>query len=284
MKVIKKFFVTTFACTIGLLSLSNTAKTKEAKSILDDTKELIQEASDLFDSYYDPTLYYETTLNSLKQKKLALNSFNENRDEEESIQKDYWLVSIENIYNTLSDTEKESILNIYYENADFSIAYDILTGNYEANTQNEESDNESDIQTTNNLNQIKAKANSINVRIKKLIGVGSAAIAFSTITSLVAGINSSSSIPFVGWAIAAVLLASLIVFIVVNWSYIQDTFSSFISTLKSKFSRISNLLSVAESKCEKKLKIIQMFQKMLVRKIRCKSKLKVIKLQKKLIE
>lgn len=71
---------------------------------------------------------------------------------------------------------------------------------------------------------------------------------------MVAGINTASWIPFVGWAVAAVLVASLIIFVVANWSYIRDGFNSFISSLKRTYSRIAGLLTSASKEAEDKAK------------------------------
>lgn len=75
---------------------------------------------------------------------------------------------------------------------------------------------------------------------------------------MVAGINSSSWIPFVGWAVAAVLVASLVIYIVANWSYVREGFNSFIETLKELIQELQICYLVLLKMHKKKQKKIQM--------------------------
>ena len=208
------------------------------KYIVEDCERLVEDASKLFDKYYNPDTYYSYEMELNEKRLLKAETLRIQNDS-----KEYWTISIEQMYVDLSTEEKQVILDIKNETPNFELAYSLLKG---------EEPNNNDVDKE--LNSLVKRASKINTTIERLIGAGSAAAAFSFISSMVAGINTASWIPFVGWAVAAVLVASLIIYVVANWSYIREGFNSFISSLKRTYSRIAGLLTSASKEAEDKAK------------------------------
>lgn len=242
----KRLLISVVAIGISLTNVNLLSKNGQVKDIATDCSQLIQEANILFDKFYTP-FEFDIKNQEIKSKAkvtsdnldLYYTKFSYYNLESE-LNLSYWNFSIERMYDSLSLDEKQAINEINDKTPDFKIAYDILTNNFK--------------KSNSEINNLKAKANNTIFKIKRLIGAGSATAAFSIISSMVAGINSSSWIPFVGWAVAAVLVASLVIYIVANWSYVREGFNSFIETLKRTYTRIANLLSSASKNAQEKAK------------------------------
>lgn len=239
----KSLIVTFVTLAIALTSLGSYSKSQDVKNITEDYESLVAEANNLFDKYYNP--------NELGEKDSVIYTLGfhnaqavEEDGVEEDIAKEYWRIAMQNIYADLSDSEKQGLYELKEYDDSFSDAYDIFTGNYEV----DETIVEPEIDSLNR------KAIILNSKIKRMVGVGTASLAFATMSSMISGIASSSWIPFIGWAIAVVLVAALIIFIVCNWSYIRDDFASFMSKAKKDNPKISSLLDEASSKSEEQAK------------------------------
>lgn len=246
MKKIKILTLIAIILGISLTSLKPLSTGKELKYFIDDCNGLVEDANKLFKEYYNPNEYYSNndgfdliSKNSLKK----LNNSSEINFLDND--KQYWTISIENMYQDLSEENKKTFIDIKNNTPEFELAFSILTG---------EDNTETKVESSNEINDVKKKITKINTNIKRLIGAGSAAIAFSTISSMVAGINASSWITFVGWAVAAVLVASLIIYIVANWSYVKESFNSFVETLKRSYSRVAGLLNKAADQAKEESK------------------------------
>ncbi len=227
MKKIK--ILTLIAITLGifLTFLKPLSTGKELKYFIEDCNGLVGDANKLFNEYYNPNEYYSNNNSCDLIRKSSLKKLN-NSSEVNHLDNDkqYWTIFIENMYQDLSEENKKTFIDIKNNTPKFELAFSILTGEDNVETKSEPN-------KEININGVKKKITKINTNIKRLIGAGSAAIAFSTISSTVAGINASSLIPFVGWAVAAVLVASLIIYIVANWSYVKESFNSFVENFKA---------------------------------------------------
>lgn len=71
-------------------------------------------------------------------------------------------------------------------------------------------------------------------------------------TSCISGACSASWIPFVGWAVAAVLIVALIVIIAVKCDTIKRTFDDIKAYFMAKFARISELIASTMDQAKKK--------------------------------
>lgn len=236
MKKIKFLIIYGIFLCVSIATLKPVAIGKEVEYIIDDCNALVQDATELFKQYYTDNEYYlnsegKYTILNTNIKKLNNNAELEIINLETNIQ--YWTIAIENIYSDLAVEEQNTLINIKNDTPEFELAFSLLSGY--------DNENASYVDTNSNIKI--NKSNLVNRNIKKLIGAGSASIVFSTIASMVTGINASSLIPFVGWTVATVLVASLIIYIVANWSYVKERYNSFIETLKNKYPRIANLLS-----------------------------------------
>ena len=239
MKKIKILTLIAITLGISLTFLKPLSTGKELKYFVEDCNGLVEDANKLFNEYYNPNEYYSNNNSCDLIRKSSLKKLN-NSSEVNHLDNDkqYWTIFIENMYQDLSEENKKTFIDIKNNTPKFELAFSILTGEDNVETKSEPN-------KEININGVKKKITKINTNIKRLIGAGSAAIAFSTISSTVAGINASSLIPFVGWAVAAVLVASLIIYIVANWSYVKESFNSFVETLKRSYSRVAGLLNKA---------------------------------------
>lgn len=241
MKIRKKTLVfVSFA--LAFASLESYSSSQKVKNVNEDYVEIVEEADCLFAKHYNPRSLGEG-LNSLEFKKSVSSQGEEGFEDEEVVQitKDYWRIALESLYSDLDDYQKKTLEDLRYQNTEFEYAFDALTGVEEEYVEDE-------------VEELKSKTTSLNNKIMKIIGAGTASAAFAMLSSMISGILSSSWIPFVGWAIAIVLVAALIIYIVADWSYIREGFDDFIAKAKNKNPRIANLLSEAKDKAEKEAK------------------------------
>ncbi len=238
----RRLFVT-LICSLGIavscfkqLSVAN-----EMEYIVDNYQQLVNEATDLFEEYYKPIEYYSSNETVTEDSELLTTLYTVDLQIEFGESTSYWVIVIHQLYNDLSIDDKQILANIKNETVEFELAYDILAEGIEP------SDSVYDNYNTildSNLNLIKTSTKGAAV---------TAATAFSVLTSMISGINTASWIPFVGWAVAAVLVVALIVYIVANWSAICDGFNSFISSMKKTYSRIADLLTSAVKEAEEQV-------------------------------
>jgi roadblock/LC7 domain-containing protein len=250
----KKLFVSAMSLALCLSFFSSSAKTDMTKDVVNDCYDLIELADQMFEENYNhgQELFDISDRNALYRQN-ATSTAETNQSQE------YWTVCIKGLYEDLSEEAKQQVDVLKNNDTDFGIAYSVLTGSLTDKSSDELttvlSDNEDNsiggFHDSSLLDTIKSR---ISTNIKKMVGAGTATLAFSTIYSMVTGINGASFIPFVGWAIAGVLVTALIIVVVINWSYIQAEFHSFFERLKSSFGRISNLLSRTENEASDKAK------------------------------
>ena len=189
MKKIKILTLIAITLGISLTFLKPLSTGKELKYFVEDCNGLVEDANKLFNEYYNPNEYYSNNNSCDLIRKSSLKKLN-NSSEVNHLDNDkqYWTIFIENMYQDLSEENKKTFIDIKNNTPKFELAFSILTG--EDNVETKSGPNKEI-----NINGVKKKITKINTNIKRLIGAGSAAIAFSTISSMVAGINASFWIP-----------------------------------------------------------------------------------------
>ena len=261
MKRIKILVISIASFAIAIGATDRVAKAKQVRDIIDDYDQLVSEAYTLSTKYYE----YSTFNLSYFEEQNGSNTKNTRIETQQNnyvFDNYFWKISVEKIYGDFSLEEKNAIEVIKYKTPDFSLAYSILIGNHKNEANEISSVLDSAIKGRENVRRNDEVENYCNnqvkfeVETKNLVMViaGDTAIVFSTISSMVSGINAASLIPFVGWGIAIGLTAALIIYIAANWNSVKEGFDSFVESLKRKFQGISSLLSKASRKAKKKAK------------------------------
>ncbi len=233
-------------------SLKTTSNAKYVRDVVENYKECVSEAFEVYEEKYSNSLeYYDYEINDSKVTTML------NDDVDYDLEN--WEISVNNVYEDLTDDEKAELLKINQEEPDFSEAYSLLIG---------ENNSEYKINSTNNRNKIGGIStysvnkrgfnfkNNLSIMLAGTLTLGGVAVSeavmalYNTISSIFVGVQASSYIPFIGWGIACSLILAVVIIVAYNWTTIKETFKYFVEEVKSTFSRIANLISEVAKKGE----------------------------------
>ena len=114
----KIIFAAFLSLSTSLTSVKPLVNTNEANYSIDDYTNIVEETNKLFSDYYKP----QECLSSNHGYELIIDN-----EASDNI-KEYWRVSIENIYTDLSFDQKKIIEDIKNQEDDFNLAFSILDG------------------------------------------------------------------------------------------------------------------------------------------------------------
>ena len=201
-------------------------------------EEIISEANLLISNYQLEEKIEEAETFNYSSKEIKENNIIENQTDQFCLAQceDY----IKYFYENLTCEEKETFKNVALENNDAQLIYKICTNQ----------DYSSEIDNVNVplfiVSTNKESAQRLTNSIKKsAMALGISSSLFASLSSCVSGACTASWVPFVGWAVAAALIAALIIIIAFNWNEIKRCFSNIKNYFTKNYSRISSLTSSA---------------------------------------
>ena len=227
------------------LSLLMTGGSLRYKPIENEIENITQEVEDCINEEIQVVLerrYNDTNANTT----YIIDEVNElsNRDEEISKQEISNEI-IKDIYVGFDEDVKIEIEKLKEDNPDIDLIYKMFRGeNYSL----EDYPIETPIFTGNETKQI---LNSSFRKLNAAISIALPSYILASMTSCISGACSASWIPFVGWAVAAVLIVALIVIIAVKCDTIKRTFDDIKAYFMAKFARISELIASTMDQAKK---------------------------------